>query len=342
MTAGAKKVIVITTINDATPAVDAFAALDEWSTVIVGDRKTPNSWAARNDVLYLDLDSQNRYFPDMASALPFDHYSRKNIGYLHAISERPEVIAESDDDNRPLANWGVVGPESGAYATVTGPRIANIYQHFSDAPVWPRGYPLDLVLSGQRLEISRKQQTSVAIEQQLVHGEPDVDAIYRLVVNENPQFGDREPIVMDEGVFAPFNSQNTFWRKLAFPFLYMPCNVTFRFTDILRGWVAQRCIWMLGGRLAFSSATVFQDRNEHDLLIDFESEIPVYLDTYKVLSALEAVPGTENPGEALMALSLATNPPLNPLKDAVLESAANHIHGSAIRKLWSIDEQAAA
>lgn len=300
MTDPAMNMLVVTTINEATPAVDAFAALPGWTSVIVGDRKTPDSWVERDDVVYLGLQAQHARFPDIAAALPMDHYSRKNIGYLYSMSQSPELIAESDDDNRPLAGWGLMGPESAEYATVTGPRIANIYQHFSDVPIWPRGYPLDLVLSGQELEVSRHQQTFVVIEQQLVHGEPDVDAIYRLVVNLAPRFENREPIVIDQGVFAPFNSQNTFWRDLAFPFLYMPCNVSFRFTDILRGWVAQRCVWMLGGRLAFSSATVFQDRNEHNLMHDFESEIPVYLDTHKVLDTLEAVPDTTDPAEALL------------------------------------------
>jgi len=53
--------------------------------------------------------------------------------------------------------------------------------------------------------------------------------------------------------------------------------VTFRFTDILRGLVAQPILWAAGYRLGFGEATVIQKRNPHDYLKDFESEIPGYL-----------------------------------------------------------------
>lgn len=297
-----RNMIVITTIQDPTPAVDSFAALPDWTTVIVGDKKTPaTSWDKRDDLVYLDVDTQHDHFPDLAAALPMNHYSRKNIGYLYAMSQGPELIAESDDDNSPLEGWGTPGPESGRLATITGPRIVNIYRYFTDEQIWPRGYPLDLILKREELSVIRQQQNAVAIEQQLVDGEPDVDAIYRLVDNGAARFEHREPVVLNRGAFAPFNSQNTFWRELAFPFLYLPCTVTFRFTDILRGWVAQRCAWMFGGRLSFTSASVHQDRNPHDLLVDFESEIPVYLQTHDVLNTLEAVGDTDHPGEAVLS-----------------------------------------
>ena len=293
--------VVITTIQDATPAVEAFAALEDWTAVIVGDKKTPSSWKDRDDVVYLGIDEQEALFPDLAAQLPLNHYSRKNVGYLYAIGRGAELIAESDDDNHPLEGWGTALPSQGVYATVTSPRVANIYAHFTDEEIWPRGFPLELILKREPLQVAKREQSEVAIEQQLVHGEPDVDAIYRLVIGRDAQFVYNEPLVTDAGVYAPFNSQNTFWRDLAFPFLYLPCTVTFRFTDILRGWVAQRCAWSYDGRLAFTAPTVFQDRNDHNLLTDFKSEIPVYLRTLETLDALDSVDAGTDPGEMLVA-----------------------------------------
>ena len=66
--------------------------------------------------------------------------------------------------------------------------------------------------------------------------------------------------------------------------------MTFRFTDILRGLVAQPILWASGYHLGFGGATVFQKRNPHDLLKDFESELPCYLLADKVMTiAREAV-----------------------------------------------------
>ena len=96
-------------------------------------------------------------------------------------------------------------------------------------------------------------------------------------------FDKNESIVLAEGTVSPFNSQNTAFRKELFPLLYLPAFVTFRFTDILRGLIAQPILWAAGYMLGFTKATVFQHRNPHNYLKDFESEIPCYLHAQKVI-----------------------------------------------------------
>ncbi len=104
-----------------------------------------------------------------------------------------------------------------------------------------------------------------------------------LVDNTPCTFEKRAPIILEEGTICPFNSQNTAFRKEFFPLLYLPSFVTFRFTDILRGLVAQPILWKAGFNLGFTEATVFQERNAHNYLRDFESEIPMYLQTEKAV-----------------------------------------------------------
>jgi len=68
-------------------------------------------------------------------------------------------------------------------------------------------------------------------------------------------------------------------------------------TDIWRSFVAQACMWLNGWHLAFSGPTVFQERNEHDLLKDFEDEIPGYLYNDRIVKAfsrLQLKAGEEN------------------------------------------------
>jgi hypothetical protein len=73
-----------------------------------------------------------------------------------------------------------------------------------------------------------------------------------------------------------------------FPLLYLPAFVTFRFTDILRGYVAQPILQAAGYRIGFTEATVYQERNEHNLLHDFEDEIPFYLNATRCIEIVEA------------------------------------------------------
>ena len=86
--------------------------------------------------------------------------------------------------------------------------------------------------------------------------------------------------------------------------MYLPVTVSFRMTDIFGSFVAQRCLWELGEGVTFHSPSeVFQDRNEHDLLKDFEDEIPGYLNSDKIAKILEALVlkgGEDNIGENMV------------------------------------------
>jgi hypothetical protein len=116
------------------------------------------------------------------------------------------------------------------------------------------------------------------IQQFLADNDPDVDAIYRLL-NGPPVFFDPDapPIVLDGDVWSPFNSQNTVFFREAFPLLYLPCHVSFRMTDIWRSFVAQAALTLKGYHWSFHAPTVEQLRNDHDLMRDFEDEVPGYL-----------------------------------------------------------------
>ncbi len=281
------KYIIITTINPPNDAIKKFARLDGWKLIVVGDKKTPTDWN-NDDAIYLDLNQQTHLFDAFSQAIPLNNYARKNIGYLYAMMEGADIIAESDDDNEPLSYWDkYVFPDSLKLKTLKEPKVANIYNYFTKKNrIWPRGFPLELILKKEPLKITDDGPKMISIMQYLVHGEPDVDAIYRLTNNRPVKFKNKQSLVIDKNVFVPFNSQNTMWKKLVFPVLYMPSLVTIRLTDILRGWVAQRCIWDLDQHLAFGRPTVFQKRNEHNLLQDFEHELPCYLDSMRICNAL--------------------------------------------------------
>jgi hypothetical protein len=116
----------------------------------------------------------------------------------------------------------------------------------------------------------------IGIWQGLADEDPDVDAIYRLTGNQPCYFNKHVPVVLGKGSISPFNTQNTIIRKELFALLYLPTYVTFRFTDILRGLVAQPIMWLYKYQLGFTDATVVQKRNPHDYMKDFISEIPMY------------------------------------------------------------------
>ena len=105
------------------------------------------------------------------------------------------------------------------------------------------------------------------------------------------------PVSLGDNTFCPFNSQNTTWFKEAFPLLYLPSYCSFRMTDIWRSFVAQRIAWTCGWPILFHQSTVWQLRNDHNLMNDFKDEISGYNNNsliYTSLMELSLSDGIEN------------------------------------------------
>src|SRR5208283_4589196 len=99
----------------------------------------------------------------------------------------------------------------------------------------------------------------------------------------------RRPISLGSNCWCPINSQNTTWFKEAFPLLYLPSYCNFRMTDIWRGLIAQRIAWNYGWVVSYHNASVFQERNKHNLLKDFQEEIPGYLNNREIAKKLKNI-----------------------------------------------------
>jgi len=289
-----KKNIVITSIFNPTEAVEKFAKLPDYELIVVGDRKTPADWSF-NNVKFLSITEQDEVSSKLSQALPYNHYCRKIVGYVYAAKNGADVLIDTDDDNIPYDNWSF--PETTGKFDFLEENLGftNIYQAYTDAPIWPRGLPLKLITQKFKFDsLSQKDDCKVGIWQGLADEDPDVDAIYRLTSDVPCYFNKREPIVIGKGTISPFNSQNTLYIKELFPLLYLPCFVTFRFTDILRGLVAQPIMWLHGYNLGFTNATVVQKRNPHDYLKDFISEIPMYTQGENVIDIVSTAINASN------------------------------------------------
>jgi len=312
--------IVMTSINRPTPAVAEFAAIARAAgggLVVVGDTKSPADW--RHDgAVFLSIDEQKRLYGALADAIPTRSYARKNLGYLYAMSQGARDIVDTDDDNRPMPAFPSAFSETTTGAQVGGADWVNVYRYFSPANVWPRGLPLDRVREQGRKGASGP--ATCPIQQYLADLDPDVDAIYRLLEPAPLRFrADAEPVILDAGTFCPFNSQNTVIFPDAFELTYLPCFVSFRMTDIWRSFVAQRVLWEQGHRLAFLRPTVYQERNEHDLMKDFEDEVVGYLHNKRIGEALRATPLAGLLRVNAVARCYGTLRELGLVKDAELE-----------------------
>ena len=297
--------LVVTSINPPNAILRALAsgaARAGVRFIVVGDTKSPPDFALEG-CRFLDIPAQLDTGLSFAAACPTRHYARKNIGYLVAIREGARIIIETDDDNWPTeAFFAPRRREMGAGALrQTG--WANLYRYFTDATIWPRGFPLDAIHDPlPSFDTLEHQQLDCPIQQGLADENPDVDAVYRLVLPLPQRFRRDRAIAAGPGVWCPFNSQNTAWWPEAFPLLYLPSFCSFRMTDIWRSLVAARIAAENGWWILFHEATVWQERNEHNLMRDFADEVPGYLHNRTIASTLESLPlraGVDHIGDNL-------------------------------------------
>jgi hypothetical protein len=279
--------IVITTVNKITKGIVDFSKKSDWKLIIVGDIQGTHIESAAN-LKYLSIDDQINLDSPLVGNIPYNHYARKNIGYMYAIQNGANVIYDTDDDNLPYSFWKFEDFSCNKNI-ITNVKFLNIYKYFTTMKIWPRGFPLDEILSQHNIGIRESVPVNIGVWQGLSDIEPDVDAIYRLTVNQQIRFDDKPSVYLDKGVYCPFNSQNTFWRRELFPLLYLPISTSFRFTDILRSYIAQRLMWEIPFYVGFTKATVYQERNKHDFMNDFSQEIDCYMNIKNIVRILDTI-----------------------------------------------------
>lgn len=286
-------VAVVTTIQTPTSAMAGLADVlgrHGMPLIVIGDKKGPTSFHLPGARFY-GLEEQLGLPYQLASRLPTGHYARKNLGYLLAIARGAECIYETDDDNRPIDGWL---PRQLTTQAIDAPATpwCNVYRYFTDAMIWPRGFLLDQIRTEPRVAVidgGAIKSFEAPIQQGLANGSPDVDAIWRLVCDQDITFRDHPSVRLPPFTWCPFNSQTTWWYPAAYPLLYLPSHCSFRMTDIWRSFVAQRCLWELGQGIVFHAAEVHQDRNCHRLIRDFEDEVPGYTGNGPLTECLAAL-----------------------------------------------------
>lgn len=286
-----KKCIIVTTIHAPSDQLIHYSTLSDWTLIVVGDSKTTDSLYCNMKCVYLGLNDQKLLFPTLYTKIPLHSYTRKMFGYLYAIKHNFDIIYDTDDDNQYLGDLNGFNKDRPTKCC-DDIGFTNIYKVFTNENIWPRGIPPNHVCIPIQPHLTDKTENlQCAIIQGLVNNDPDVDAHYRLHTSDVPftfEKDDGYDIMLNKYAVCPFNTQNTFWIDPAFFYtMYLPTTVTFRYTDILRGFVALFQLWKHDKTIKITIPSAFQKRNAHDLHKDYEQEIPMYETAEKVIDILQ-------------------------------------------------------
>lgn len=294
---GKTKCVIITTINKPTETILKHINNKEYDVIIVGDNKTPNDYK-NLDCIFLDVMAQKKLFPHLSNLIPYNHYCRKNLGYLFAIKKGYSIIYETDDDNIPYDNFdSILSTNDFSNTKIIQEyenKWINIFKHFTNNNhIWPRGYPLALIKQqSSTLSLSdNTQNIKPAIITGLVENDPDVDALFRLICihDKDIVWKNNETVIVSNKNICVFNTQNTFWlNKNLFVNMLIPSSVSFRYCDILRGIITNIILNITNNHLMYISPNVIQIRNEHNLMSDFISEYEMYFHNHKILNFINS------------------------------------------------------
>lgn len=293
---------VITSVNAPTVVVKQLAeSKEDLCLVVVADKKSPVEYEVdRSHLVYLTVEEQEKLTYRIMKLVPWNHFARKNIGFLYAIEHGAKQIFDLDDDNELISVKDILGQvfdtKKKAYDVVkTQQYVTNPYMIYLNRPgeyIWPRGYPLEAIKTPHDYKFVAANSTStiesIGVIQYLQDINPDLDAIYR-ITNTIPTTFDKNMkkcLILSKKSFSPWNAQSTLFNSDTFWGMLLPMTVHGRVSDIWRSYFTQKVMWEQGKVISFCPSIVNHIRNQHRLIKDFDAEMPLYTQTEALLHFL--------------------------------------------------------
>jgi hypothetical protein len=276
--------------------------------IVAGDRKTPaeaKSWclerAGERGVAFefLDCDDQQQYlarYPELDEHLPYNSIQRRNIAILLAYERGCDPIITIDDDNLFLrgdfvGEHSLAGRRTTIEAFTSSSGWFDVCQHLEEArgvPFYHRGFPPGERWGDQRSD-SQQVEGRVAVNAGLWLGDPDVDALQRLVYPvEATGWSRTSNFALSRGTWSPFNSQNTALARDVVPAYFLSPKIG-RFDDIWASYVVRAITDHLGDYVSYGVPLVRQERNPHDYWRDLDQEREPMRLTDRLCAALREI-----------------------------------------------------
>ena len=295
---------------------------------VAGDEKSPHSeiimaQTGLGNYDYLFGTMQDKW--KCSGPIGWNTLARRNIAFLEALKWGADLIVSWDNDNIPTddnyfenfarcfevtkSNYfpGYNSPmlPQGAPWLFSGIQVEKMHP---DAWFDPgrllipgtrhRGFPHHKMDKGCKAEPVTDAKIGVAAG--LVIGDPDIDATTR--IEKSPHIGavhllGQTGIVVDLNTWTVFNSQNTAVIRELIPAWFMMPGVN-RHDDIYASLIVQRVARERGYHVHFGSPFTYQQRNDHDLLVDLRREIDGMGNVEKLAGLLDSI---VLPGKSVVA-----------------------------------------
>jgi hypothetical protein len=272
--------IATTTINKPTKALKLFAKNKNCKLIVALDKKSKN-FNLKNSIV-LSTSYQEKKWPKLSKLIGWNCIQRRNFAILEAYERGAEIIALIDDDNIPYTNWFkniYLNKKFKCKEIETNKRIFDPVGYTSHSNLWHRGMPLELV-NNRKYSTKKKVLFKPDIQANYWNGDPDIDAVCRMIFKPECKFKKNDFPFFSKKI-SPFNSQNTLiTRKVVKDYFLYP-HIG-RMDDI---WAAFY-VTSKKYKVVYNEPTVYQERNQHNLIKDFKDEYIGYVNSLNLVESL--------------------------------------------------------
>jgi hypothetical protein len=259
--------------------------------VVAGDLKTPHdewfTWRDKSTNVvrtYLHPNDQTHWH--VSEPTGWNSIQRRNAALLHAMHalQGEGTITTIDDDNWPLktdSDWFGRLPQPAHHWIAS-----NGWWNPGDMcrpEVRHRGLPFGIETC-HKMHIMGKIPR-IGVWASLWHGDPDIDAMERIVNDPIVDDINPYPVVLGAGTWAPFNSQSTTYLAELAPIMAVLPHVG-RMDDIWASYIARAVMDRLDYHVCYGEPLVRQERNPHNLLADLKGEMIGYEHTLELTEQL--------------------------------------------------------
>lgn len=283
--------IISTSINAAPAAYQSWAK--QGQLIVAGDVNSPPELETYvNAIGGRYLSPQDQGSCPGSELLGWKNVQRRNAALWLALFDGFDYVVTVDDDNFPsdyfvkyhLQNFGITGELStmSSRSGFVNPGAFCIPSFHARGV--PYGVDTNPFVSMHFREENVKPR--VVVSQAQVTGDPDCDAVERMV-NAPNVVGVAVEAVISPGVYAAFNSQATVWTREWAPVMMVLPHIG-RYDDIFASFLFARLGREYRTCVFYGSPTVQQHRNEHDLVKDLRAEYWGMSHVFDFVAALNA------------------------------------------------------
>ena len=324
---------VVATTNNPTDAILRVIGIPSWCLVIVPDLNTPVDFMEQledllqrnysnfkrdenritlthnnNTIVYLSVDKQKEFervegaVGDFVKATQWNHFSRKNIGYLFAIFNGAQFIFDFTDDvfiklddktGKPMD----ILPEGNELNEMILKNVKVVIQGataFNHHPMmdaslensWARGFPMELIQNKSTQGVTEYRidyplsgtlgtQREIGVLQYFIDENPDIDAQLRSK-KSLPTLTESSPVLVPSHSYSPYNAKASIHSRDAMFAILMPSTMSVCISDIWRGYFAQCLFADAGLSLVFNPPKTARKHNESANHCDSQEEALLY------------------------------------------------------------------